>query len=124
MEAAAKLEHALRPLNEHRWTPKRAAHLMPDDDAAHRRRDDRLNLVAQFGWDLRRERLRQPLCPGAVHQYSRALQIARAAKPGREDEMALEQRIRRPEFGENVLVGHHKLQRRLGCFGLRAKCRL
>ena len=43
-EAAAKLEHALRPLDEHRRLAQRAAHLVADDHAAHRRRDDGLDL--------------------------------------------------------------------------------
>ena len=39
-EAAAELEDALGPLEEHRRTAQRAAHFMADDDPAHRRRDD------------------------------------------------------------------------------------
>ena len=44
-EAAAQLERALRPFDEHRRLAQRPAHFMADDHAAHGRRDDGLDLA-------------------------------------------------------------------------------
>ena len=128
MEAAAKLERAFGPLEEHRRLAQGAAHFVADDHAAHRRRDDGVDPVTHLGGQLGGERLRQPLGPLRVHQHPRALQILGAAKAGREDEMAFEQRVGGAEFRENFIVGHHVWMRPLGCrtaaFNTRAKCRL
>ena len=51
-EAAAKLERALRPLDEHRRLAQRAAHFVADDHPAHRRRDDDVDLLADLGREL------------------------------------------------------------------------
>ena len=47
-----------------------------------------------------------------VHQHPRALQVARAAQPRREDEMAFEQRLGSAEFRQNLVVGHASASRR------------
>ena len=106
-EAAAKLERALRPLDEHRRLAERAAHFVADDHAAHRRRDDRFDVVADLLRELRGERAGEALGPRRVHQHARALQVARAPQARGQDEMAFEQRVGGAEFGEDFVVGHH-----------------
>ena len=87
-EPAAKLEHPLRALDEHRRLAERARQLLADDHTAHRRRHDRLDPLPNLGRQLLGQGPRQPLGPRRVHQDSRALQVARASKARGEDEMS------------------------------------
>ena len=106
-EAAAQLERAGRPLDEDRLDAERAAHFVADDDAAHRRRDDDVDLGAQIARGMRGgQRRGEPRGARRIHQHPRALQVARAVQARGEDEMALEQRAGGAEFGQNFLFGH------------------
>ena len=113
-EAAAKFEHALRPLDEHRRFAQRASHFMADDHPAHRRRHDDIDPIPNVGRDLFCERARQPLGSRGVHQHTRALQVARAAQAGRKNEMAFEQRVGGAELVKDFVVGHHRSSPALG----------
>ncbi len=85
-KAAAQLEHALRPLEEHRRLAQRAAHFVADDHAAHRRRDDDVDPVANLARKLGGEGPGQPFGPGR-DPSARARIAGNAGCVGPEDRM-------------------------------------
>ena len=105
-EAPAQLEAAGGALDEHRLNPQRAAHFMADDDAAHRRRDDFADLLAQLTRQFRRQRRRQPAGAHRVHQHPGALQVIGAVSPRGEQEMPFEQGLAGAEFGKDIFFLH------------------
>ena len=70
--------------------------------------------VAKLGREFRGERRGEPLGARRVHQHPRALQVARAAQARGQDEMAFEQRVGGAEFGQDLVVGHHRSHAPLG----------
>src|SRR5690606_2988342 len=85
---------------------ERAAHLVADDDPAHGRRDDLLDLAAQLAWQLVGKGERETAGPLRVHQHARALQVEGAVPARRQYEVAVEQRVAGAEFSENLVFGH------------------
>src|SRR3546814_6411153 len=75
LEAAAQLEGAGRTLDEDRRLAEGATHLVPDDDAAHSRRDDEVDRVPQLARQLGGERRGEAAGAVAVHQDACALQV-------------------------------------------------
>jgi hypothetical protein len=105
-KAAAQFEGARRPLDENRRLAERAAHFMPDDDAAHRGRDDDIDRLFEVARQLRGERDGEPSGALGVHQDARALQVIFAVAARGEQEMALEQGVGGAEFGQDFIIGH------------------
>ena len=104
-EAAAQRERAVDALGEDRAHAEAAPDLVADDQAAHRRREHHVDLVARR-LHLRRECLAERLGVGGVLQDQRALQVAGAVQPGGQDEVALEQGATLAEQGEDGVRGH------------------
>src|SRR3546814_3954876 len=87
LEAAAQLEGAGRTLDEDRRLAEGATHLVPDDDAAHSRRDDEVDRVPQLARQLGGERRGEAAGAVAVHQDACALQVIFAVTARGEEEM-------------------------------------
>src|SRR5690606_26076729 len=105
-ESAAQLERARVALDEDRLDHQRPAHLVANVDSAHCGGADLFDLSAQLAWQLLRKGEGQPAGPLGVHEDTRTLQIEGAVASRGKHEMAFEQRVAGPEFGENLVFGH------------------
>src|SRR3546814_2848261 len=93
-EAAAQLEGAGRTLDEDRRLAEGATHLVPDDDAAHSRRDDEVDRVPQLARQLGGERRGEAAGAVAVHQDACALQVIFAVTRSEEHTSELQSLMR------------------------------
>ena len=102
-EAAPEHQRAFLALREDCADAERAADFLSDDDAAERGRqhDGRAEVARPLG-EGAAERLRV----GRMLQHERALQVAGAVKPGRQAEVAFEQRARAAEQIEQLVSCH------------------
>ena len=79
---------------------------MADDDAAHRRGNDEVDLRPHFAGELLGEGEGEFRTPLGIHEHTGALQIIGTVAPGRQDEMPFQQRSGGPEFSQYLIVGH------------------
>jgi hypothetical protein len=79
---------------------------MADDDAAHCRRHDHLDLALVHHRQAARDGRAEPGRARRVHQHARALQVAGAVKPRGQDEVTFEQGFGIAELGQDLVLSH------------------
>src|SRR3546814_1091263 len=79
---------------------------MANDDAPHGGRHNYIDVGPDFTGNLLRQRPGEAACALRIHQHAGALQIIGAALSRREDKMALQQRLCRSEFSQNLFIIH------------------
>jgi len=108
-EAPAQPESAILALGENRPGAERPAHLVPDDQPAEGRREDRGRPQVA---DPVGQRAPESLGMGRMLQDEGALEVARAVEAGREPEMPLEQRGATAEQVEQLVTCHEGAPRK------------
>ncbi|GAA3258635.1 hypothetical protein GCM10020258_19940 [Sphingomonas yabuuchiae] len=99
------MEGSLGPLQEHARHTQRTRHFMADDDAPMAGATTAL-ICALMSAGIFAATASHSRAARAGSIRTRALQIARAAQAGGEDEMPFEQRLGGTELGKDVFIGH------------------
>ena len=89
-ESPAQVKDTFGPLQEQRVFIEDTRDFLPDDDAAHRRADDGVDLFHNFFGDIRDHGLSEPRGARGAHQHARALQVVSAMFARRKLEMPFE----------------------------------